>query len=162
LDNVEDELKRIQGVIAKDSSIKEFLSNPIMGREAKKQGVVKMLSKGSYSDTTKNFFDLLADNRRLEETPKIIEGFSLLMAAHRGEVDVVVTSAKKLDSSLLDQLKGVLSSSSLLKKNQKAKIVNKVNPAILGGMIVEVGEKTIDLSISSRISRLNKLITESV
>ena len=38
----------------------------------------------------------------------------------------------------------------------------KVNPAILGGLVVEVGDKTIDLSISSRLSKLNKALTDSI
>jgi len=78
---------------------------------------------------------------------------------------------------MTSQLKSVLSKSQLLKGSSNVKITSKVNPAILGGMlnsgmksgiawfvglVVEVGEKTIDLSISSRLAKLNKLVTELV
>jgi F-type H+-transporting ATPase subunit O len=41
-------------------------------------------------------------------------------------------------------------------------VVTKVNPEILGGLVVEIGEQTIDLSVSSKISKLNKMLTETV
>jgi len=47
-------------------------------------------------------------------------------------------------------------------QGKKLKTVTKVNPDILGGLVVEIGERTIDLSVSSKIARLNKLLTETV
>lgn len=91
---METELKRIQQVVQKDANLQQFLKNPILSREQKKQGIQAMLGQHKYSDLTQNLFTLLADNRRLDETPKIIDSFLQLMAAHRGEVNVVVTTAK--------------------------------------------------------------------
>lgn len=161
LDTVESELKKVAGVIQKDKSVLDFLQNPILSRQAKKQGVTQMLGD-RYSEVTRNFFNVLAENGRLSETPKIIDSFSALMAAHRGELTVTVTSAKPLDSRLTTQLKNVLTKSSLVKSSNSVKITSKVNPAILGGLVVEVGDKTIDLSIASRLAKLNKLITDAV
>lgn len=90
---VEQELNRIQAVITKTPALKDFLHNPILSREVKMNGVKELLAK-NYSELTRNFFQLLADNRRLDETSKIIESFSALMGAHRGEVPVTVTTAK--------------------------------------------------------------------
>lgn len=95
LDAVEQEIKRIHSAVNKDKKLLDFLNNPVLSREDKKQGVQIMLSQGGkYSDLTKNFFELLAENRRLDETMKIVDGFQQLMAAHRGEVTVNVISAK--------------------------------------------------------------------
>ncbi len=47
-------------------------------------------------------------------------------------------------------------------QGKKIKTVAKVNPDILGGLVVEIGERTIDLSVSSKISRLNKMLTDTV
>lgn len=93
LEEVESELKKVQAVVEKDEGVRRFLENPILPRQAKKQGVNTMLG-GRYSETTRNFFELLADNGRLNETSKIIEAFSSLMTAHRGELTVTVTTAK--------------------------------------------------------------------
>eukprot|EP00158_Paraphelidium_tribonemae_P001284 Partr_v1_DN24204_c1_g1_i2_m36774 putative atp synthase len=92
LDAVDAELKKIKSVVEKDSQVKSFLDNPVLSSTAKKQGVESLMAK--YSELTRNFFLVLADNRRLNETGKIIDSFGQLMSAHRGETTVVVTTAK--------------------------------------------------------------------
>ena len=47
-------------------------------------------------------------------------------------------------------------------QGKKLKTVTKVNPDLLGGLVVEIGERTIDLSVSSKIARMNKMLTETV
>ena len=160
LETVESELKKVQQAIQKDEKMRLFLENPVLSSELKKQGVNSMLSK--YSELTRNFFGVLADNRRLNETGKIVDAYAELMGAHRGETTVTVTTAKGFDDKLQQQLKQVLAKSSLVKKGSQLKIVNKTNPSIMGGLIVEVGDKSIDLSVSSRLSKLNKLIQDTI
>ncbi len=66
-----------------------------MDRAQKTEGVKTLLSQGGkYSSVTKNFFSVLAENGRLDQTRRIIAAFGQLMTASRGEVAVVVTSAK--------------------------------------------------------------------
>jgi F-type H+-transporting ATPase subunit O len=153
-------MKKISAAVKKDADLKEFLENPVLSREAKSGAVQKMMAK--YSEVTRNFFLLLADNRRLNETVGIVDNYLDLMAAHRGEVTVEVTSAKPLDSKYETQLKNILSKSQALKGSKNLKIVSKVNPSLLGGMIVAVGDKSVDLSISSRMAKLNKALTDSI
>ncbi len=70
-------------------------------------------------------------------------------------------ASQKLDDKLLRRLETALSKSEY-SQGKKLKIVTKVNPDILGGLVVEIGERTIDLSVSSKISRLNKLLSDTV
>lgn len=92
LESIESELKKINSSIQKDAKLKQFLKDPTLTRDQKAAGVQSML--GKYSDLTKNFFVVLAENRRLDETQKIIDSYFQLMSAHRGEVAVTVTTAK--------------------------------------------------------------------
>ncbi|KAJ3116404.1 ATP synthase subunit O, mitochondrial, partial [Phlyctochytrium bullatum] len=160
LDAVESDIQRIKGAIAKDAGLQTFLETPILDRTAKKEGVTSLLSKGKYSEVTTNFFNLLAENGRLDHTSKIVGSFEQLLLAHRGEVPVVVTSAKELDAKLSRQVKDILQKSSLIEKNQKIIMSNKVDPSILGGLVIEIGDKTIDLSVSSKVSKLDRLLKE--
>lgn len=68
---------------------------------------------------------------------------------------------QKLDDKLLKRLEAAISKSEY-SQGKKLKLTSKVNPDILGGLVVEFGERTIDLSVSSKISRLNKLLTDTV
>lgn len=129
MDTVESEVKRIASVVKKDDKIKAFLENPVLSRDQKSSGVNQLMEK--YSPLTKNFFLLLADNRRLNETNAIINSFLQLTAAQRGEVTVTVTTAKALDSKLESQLKTVLSRSKALKNSKNLKIVSKVSCHVL-------------------------------
>lgn len=162
LDAVETDLKRMQSVIEKDTKLRFFLETPVLSRDAKKTGVNSLLGKNKYSDVTVNFFNLLAENGRLDQTEKVIEAYQQLMTAHRGELSVNVTSAKELDAKTLNRLRDILSKSPLAGKAKSLVVNNEVNPTILGGLVIEVGDKTIDLSISSRITKLNRLLAEAI
>jgi len=83
------------------------------------------------------------------------------MTANRGEVPVTIISAKVLDPKILDQLKTSLGK--FLDPGQKLILSNKVNSSILGGLMVEIGiDRTIDLSVSSKLAKLNKLLTDAI
>ncbi|GJJ75054.1 F-type H+-transporting ATPase subunit O [Entomortierella parvispora] len=162
LDVVDADLKTVKRVIEKDAKLREYLENPTINRIEKKDGVKQLLSAGKYSDLTKNFFDTLAENGRLYDTVKIINSYGSLMAANRGEVQVTITSAKELDAKDVAKVKGFLAKSSFITAKQTLIVSNKVNPSILGGLVVEFGDKTIDLSVSSKINKLNQLLHEAI
>ncbi|KAJ3105685.1 ATP synthase F0 subcomplex subunit OSCP atp5 [Phlyctochytrium planicorne] len=178
LDTVETDIQKIKSALEKDQALQTFLEVPILDRNSKKEGVAALLSKGKYSDVTTNFFGLLAENGRLDHTTKIVSSFEQLLMAHRGEVPVVVTSAKvrlgmdrnsgllpmwtELDAKVGRQVRDILQKSSLIEKTQKITVTNKVDPTILGGLIIEIGDKTIDLSVSSKVTKLDRLLQEAV
>jgi F-type H+-transporting ATPase subunit O len=74
------------------------------------------------------------------------------MSAHRGELVVTVTSAEPLGSSEMKRLEKALKGSQVA-QGKELKVVNKVNESILGGLQVDFGDKTIDLSASSRVTK---------
>ncbi|KAG0048701.1 ATP synthase F0 subcomplex subunit OSCP atp5 [Gryganskiella cystojenkinii] len=162
LDTVDADLKKVKSVIEKDAKLREYLENPTINRIEKKSGVQQMLGAGKYNELTKNFFDTLAENGRLYDTIKIINSYGSLMAANRGEVTVTITSAKELDAKDVAKVKGFLAKSSFVTAKQTLIVSNKVNPSILGGLVVEFGDKTIDLSVSSKINKLNQLLHEAI
>ncbi|CAG8570771.1 9855_t:CDS:2 [Ambispora gerdemannii] len=163
LDTVESELKQVKSIVEKEPKFLHFLEDPSLSPASKKAGVHSILStQGKISEITKSFFDVLADNGRLGKTHKIIDAYLTLMTAHRGEVSVNIISAKKLDLEKLNQLEKTLNKTKLA-SSQKLIIKNKVDPSILGGLIIEFGtEKTIDLSAASKIAKFNKLLTDNI
>ncbi|KAJ3086623.1 hypothetical protein HK100_008643, partial [Physocladia obscura] len=161
LPTVEAELVKIGTFIDKDIRIQSFLETPIIDRATKKEGVAAILASGKYSELTNNLFQVLAENGRLDLSKKVISSFGTLMTAHRGEISVVVTSAKELDSRIQRQLGETLQKSNLIEKGQKLIISNKVDASIIGGLVIEIGDKTIDLSISSKVAKLDRLLQEA-
>lgn len=104
----------------------------------------------------------MAEHGRLTETERVIEGFLQLMSAHRGEVEVTVTSAAPLDKSTASRLESAIKGSQFASKGKSVKITQKVNPSIQGGLVVDFGDRSVDLSVSSRVNRLNQLLQQGV
>jgi F-type H+-transporting ATPase subunit O len=160
LDTVEKELAKISKYLQEKPEVEEFLNTPADRKH--KMTRVKEILGGKYSKIIENFFDVVAENGRLDQTSKIIAAFNTLMTAQRGQVNVTVTSAQALDGKTLQKLESILGKSSLIGKNSTILLKSKVDPNLMGGLVIEVGEKTIDLSVSSRITKLNSLLATSV
>ncbi|CAO3633156.1 unnamed protein product [Mucor fragilis] len=162
LDAVEKDLKTLSQAVEKDAALKSFLENPTVNRGTKMEGILSALKvNGKPNQITQNFFETLAENGRLNQTTKVSEAFAELMSAHRNELPLVVTSAKALDKSALNKIVESLQKSNLA-EGKKLLVSNKVKPDILGGIMVEIGDKSIDLTVSAKLAKLNKLITDSV
>jgi len=82
------------------------------------------------------------------------------MSAHRGEVQCEVTTAKALDDASLKEVTAAIQS--FLKSGQKMNIATKVDPSIIGGMVVSIGDKYVDMSIAKKIKLYTKVMEESV
>jgi F-type H+-transporting ATPase subunit delta len=99
---------------------------------------------------TTKFLGVVAQNRRLADLGAIIGSFNSLSAAHRGETTAEVTSAHKLEAVQITALKKKLKA----KVGRDVAVVQKVDPAILGGLVIKIGSQMIDSSIKTRLNSL--------
>jgi F-type H+-transporting ATPase subunit O len=143
--------------------VQDFLANPILSTEAKSKGIKDLLSSASKNpnELTQNFFEVLAENGRLYEADKVIADFLEIMSAHRGEVKVTITTAAPLEADLQKRLEKALQGSVIAGEGKSLIIENKVSEAVLGGLIVDFGDKTIDLSVASKVNKLNAQIART-
>jgi len=160
LDVVEKDLLKFQGTIKSDERLREFIRNPIIKRQHKSDALKAVASKASLSPQTSNLLQTLAENGRLKNLDGIINAFKMIMSAHRGEVICQVTTAKELDGNQRKQLETVLKS--FLKGKQSLHLTAKVDPAIIGGMIVSIGDRYVDMSVASKIKKYTDLISTAV
>jgi F-type H+-transporting ATPase subunit O len=82
------------------------------------------------------------------------------MNAHKGQINAKVTTAKQLDASQLKELQAVLQT--FLKQGHKLQLETQVDPELIGGMVVELGDRYIDLSISSRLRVYSDIVKETL
>lgn len=164
LDQAAKALASLTEIFKRDKKLSAILSAPTLTSTDKDQIVNELIKHigggGAGNNTIKNFLKTLADNNRLGILEGVCEKFGTLIGVHRGEVELLVTSAAPLDNKVLSRLESAVAKSEYVGPKQKLKVNNKVNPDILGGLIVEVGGRTIDLSVSSKIARMNKLLTD--
>ncbi|GLB37156.1 putative ATP synthase delta (OSCP) subunit [Lyophyllum shimeji] len=168
LNKVHADLNTISTTISQQPEVGSFLVNPTLSASERSAALSKFLEKlestrkEPVSEITKNLLTVLSENGRLGETQGVIEGLNELVAQYRGELDVIVTSAFQLPKDVLSRLETSLKQSKAAQSAKVLKITNKVNPAILGGIIVDFGDKTIDLSVQSRVTKLNNALQQSV
>lgn len=123
---------------------------------------MSVLSEAVGGDKTlTNFLSVISENNRLALIPGIIEKFETLVNASKGLVEATVTSATELDKKTLNRIQSAIAGSSFVGSGE-LKLNQKVNPDILGGLIVEVSERTVDVSVASKIARLNTLLNEPI
>ncbi|KAI0633453.1 OSCP, subunit 5 of the stator stalk of mitochondrial F1F0 ATP synthase [Trametes polyzona] len=164
LTKVQSELNAIQAAVKGTPALSTFIHNPTLSTRDREAGLAALYAAAGKepSEITKNLFVVLSQNGRLVETEGVIEGFNELVAGYKGELNVTITSAAPLPKDIQTRLETLLKQSQAAQQAKSLKITNKVNPAVLGGVVVDFGDKTIDLSVASRVNKLNSLLSQSV
>lgn len=162
LDATSKALNNLGAALKADPKLTGIISTPTL-TVADKQTIVTELQKvaADKGDIVKNFLGTLAENNRLGLLNEVVDKFGALMSAHRGEIELVITSAQELDNKTINRLEKAIAKSEF-SQGKKLKVVPKVNPDIVGGLVVEIGDRTIDLSVSSKIAKLNKALTDAL
>jgi len=160
LDAVEKDLKDISQLLKKKGKVTDYLISPSFKRSEKKELLTSAVAKTKASKLTGNFLGLLAENGRLNKLDGIATAFATLMSAHRGEVRCHVTTAKALDGPLKQELEAALKS--FAKSGQSILITTAVDPSIVGGLIVSIGDKYCDMSTASKIKKYSDIIKAAV
>ncbi|XP_050709462.1 ATP synthase subunit O, mitochondrial-like [Eriocheir sinensis] len=160
LDAVDKDLKEFTTLMKNDIQLKEFILNPLLSKDLKKDGISSVLAKKNASPLTANFMATLIENGRLGKVESIIGAFETIMSALRGEIVCEVITAKPLDAATQKELEATLKA--FVKSGQVIKLTTKVDPTIIGGMLVSIGDKYVDMSMSSKINRFTSLLQEAV
>jgi len=154
LDTVEQELNAIAKSAATSPTFKGFLDNPLIAREVKAAQIEALMKESKASPITVNLCSTLAGNAKLSDLPKVASTFSQLMKAKRGEVDATIISAYELTQAQSDKIAAAIKANS--EGAKEVVISSKIDPSIIGGIQVQIGDKFLDLSIKSRIEEISR------
>ncbi|XP_052825806.1 ATP synthase subunit O, mitochondrial [Octopus bimaculoides] len=122
--------------------------------------LVSVAQKMKYNNLVVNLLGALSENGRIQKLSGVINAFETIMSSHRGEVPCTVTTAKQLDAATLKELQAALQL--FLNKKEKLILETKVDPTIIGGMLVNIGDKFVDMSMSTKIRTYTNLIKQAV
>lgn len=155
-------VEKLQNAIKEDPKLGSILANPSLSFSSRKQVLSTVDSALKLDPIVQNLLEVLSENNRLELFSAIAKQFSILHSAYNGVIEATVVSAKPLDSRTISRLHKAIAGSKFVGSGKTLKITNQVDPQILGGLIVEVGGNSVDLSVSAKVSKLNKVLTESI
>jgi F-type H+-transporting ATPase subunit delta len=150
-----EEINEVWDLIKKTDDLKNSLFHPRIMPEDKKSIINKLFAKG-LSGNVFNFLNLLVDKRRMFYIESIIKEFNQLVNNDENILEVGVTSAIEIDDSLKKKLQGKL------EKQLDYEIIfqHRVDPEIIGGIIIRIGDKIIDGSIQYELNSLRERLKQ--
>nr|WP_244304666.1 F0F1 ATP synthase subunit delta [Roseibium aestuarii] len=154
--DVERDLATFEGFLGESADLKRLVSSPAFSAEEQLAALTALLDKAQIKGLAANFVKLAARNRRLFVLPGMIKAFRLLLAAKRGEETAEVTSAAPLSDDQVAALKQALSAS----RGKTVNVAAKVDPALIGGLVVKVGSRMIDTSLRTKLNSLKFAMKE--
>jgi F-type H+-transporting ATPase subunit delta len=150
IDSVSASLAAVSRALADSRDLNEVVSSPLVSRDEAAKALGAIAAKLKIDPLTANFLGVLARNGRKSRLMPVIHAFKRLAADHRGETTAEVVSARPLSNDQLDRLKLQLRA----RAGRDVAIDTKVDPAILGGIVVKLGSQQIDASIRTKLNRL--------
>ncbi|MDP1686075.1 F0F1 ATP synthase subunit delta [Hydrogenophaga sp.] len=140
--------------VAADEQLRQYAENP---RTTPEQvfTLVTGVIKASLPTMAQNFLRTVIDNGRLAALPEIADQFRALKNAQQGAFDAVVYSAFAIDSAALADLSGVLEKRFARKLNLQVEL----QPELIGGIRVVVGDEVLDTSIKARLEHMKSALT---
>ena len=150
LEQAHADLAALQQAVAESDDLARLLRSPIVSREDQARATDALAERLGSSTVVRNFLGVLARQRRLGALPAIIDEFSRLLAAHRGEETAEVTSAVPLDEAQLGDVRNAVAGY----VGRPVQLSAAVDPTLLGGLIVRVGSRMVDASLKTKLHNL--------
>lgn len=147
---VESSVARLGEALGASDSLRALIASPVVSRGDAAKAISATAQQLKLDPLTANFLGVLAQNRRLAELGNVVRAFAALAAAHRGETTAEVTSAHALSDAQVAALKTQLKT----RLGRDVAVNLKVDPAILGGLVVQIGSQLLDNSIRTRLNTL--------
>jgi len=151
LDEVVEQATALRRLIDESQPLRALLSDPTLDVAQSRDAMLAVLDSQGFGATIRHFVGVIANNRRLSGLHSILLAFAALVATRRGITIAEVASAHKLTNLQRTQLRARLTEAGF----GRVDIHERVDAALLGGLVVRVGARLYDSSLKSRLARLH-------
>lgn len=157
VDAIQADLDRFEAMIADSPDLERLVRSPAFTSEEQTRAIAAILKKAEVGGLAANFIKLVTSNRRLFALRDIIGAFRALVARHRGEMTAQVTVAEPLNDAHLTSLKDTLKQVT----GKEVALDMKVDPAIIGGLIIKLGSRMVDASLRTKLNAIKFAMKEA-
>ncbi len=157
LDAVAADLARFEALVDGSADLDRLVKNPVFTADEQERALAAVLGQAGIGGLAAKFLLLVAKKRRLFAARDMIKAFRTLLARHRGEARAEVTVAEPLSDRHLAALKEMLAGAT---KKEVALDV-KVDPKILGGLVVKLGSRMVDASLKTKLNSIKLAMKEA-
>lgn len=154
-DDVLVEFEEFVSIFAEDKAFEAFMTDTAIDR-ADRRRVLEKHFRGRISDLLLNAMQVINQKDRTFLIPLILEKFRLALEARRNEVEVHVTAAVELNDVVRDRLQQAATRIS----GKWARLIEKVDPSILGGLVVRIHDEKMDASVLRRLQRMRDVLSD--
>jgi F-type H+-transporting ATPase subunit delta len=155
LDRVHDELGEFADALDSDRNLQVFLFSPYFSSEEKKDGIRRIVSDAD--ERLLNFLELLAERHRMPALFRIRRIYDGHWAEENKLLPVTVTSATELDSGLVQEIGERIQEQT----GRRVELSSNVDPDVLGGLMVRVGNMVLDATVRNRLEQLRKQVAKA-
>ena len=157
IEAVQADLDRFDALVADSADLTRLVRSPVFSTQEQLQGLSAVLERAGIRGLAANFLKLAATNRRLFAVRDMIKAFRALVAQHKGEATATVTVAEPLKDAHVEALRAALKSVT----GKDVDLDVKVDPAILGGLVVKLGSRMVDSSLRTKLNAIRHAMKEA-
>ena len=157
IDAVKDELDRFDALVGESPELGRLVRSPVFSAEEQLRALTAVLERAGIGGLTEKFLKLVTSNRRLFAVRDMIKAFRELVADHKGEATAEVTVAEALKDEHVAALKSALKAVS----GKDIDLSIKIDPAIIGGLVVKLGSRMVDSSLRTKLNAIRHAMKEA-
>jgi F-type H+-transporting ATPase subunit delta len=157
VDAVAADLDRFDQMIQESPELQRLIRNPIFTAEEQERAIDALLTRAGIAGLAGNFIRLVAAKRRLFALPDMIRAFRELVADAKGIVRAQITLAQQPSDGVMNDVRAAL------REVAKAEVALdvKIDPALIGGMIVKIGSRMVDASVRTKLNSIRLSLNEA-
>ena len=155
LDEIHDQLAEFADALDESRELQVFFFSPYFSSEEKQDGIGKMIEGGN--EHFVRFLELLAERHRMPVLFRIRREFDELWAEERKLLPVTITSAVELDKSTVKRIGDEIQD----RTGKRIELSTSVDPDVIGGLSMQVGNLIMDATIRARLERLRKEVAKA-
>ena len=157
VDAVKADLDKFAALLNESADLARLVRSPVFTADDQRKAIGAVLAKAGISGITANFLSVLVSNRRLFVVSDVIRAFNALVARFKGEATADVTVAEPLSDKNLDALKSALKTVT----GKDVALNVKVDPSIIGGLVVKLGSRMVDSSLRTKLNSIKHAMKEA-
>jgi F-type H+-transporting ATPase subunit delta len=158
VDTVKSYLDRFDAMVATSDDLNRLVRSPVFDADVQLKALSAILDKAGIQGLAANFLRVITTNRRLFAIREMIRSYRALAARQKGEVNAQITAAEALSDKNLNALKAALKG---ITGGKDIDLDIKIDPTIIGGLIVKIGSRMIDSSLRTKLKAIKFAMREA-
>lgn len=157
-ERIGEEIEAFVSALDLNSSLRDILLNPQYDAVAKMAVVAAISEKKSVCVTTRNFLLLLVERGRFSLLTEICRSYQALSDEKAGRMKATVVTASQVSDHIVKEIVGALEK----RTGKKVSLTSEIDPALIGGLVIKVGDIIYDGSIRTQLHKLKDNIMKTV